>query len=70
MHDQPIMLSSAGRTRRRTLQALAAAGLLLCLPQLAFGGAYDDYFRAVKLDIVDQVRTLLRRGMDPNTVDE
>lgn len=70
MHDQPVLLSSAGRARRRTLQALAAAGLVMCLPQLAFGGAYDDYFRAVKLDIVEQVRTLLRRGMDPNTIDE
>lgn len=70
MHDLPILLSSGGHARRRVLQALAAAGVALCLPELAFGGAYDDYFRAVKLDIVEQVRTLLRRGMDPNTIDE
>ena len=70
MHDlipsQPVV----NPMRRRLLQALAATGLLLCLPQLAFGGAYDDWFKAIKLDLDDQVRTLLRRGIDPNTVDE
>jgi ankyrin repeat protein len=52
------------------MQALAAAGLAICLPELAFGGAYDDWFKAIKLDLDDQVRALLRRGVDPNTVDE
>ena len=70
MHDMPGRLSTAGQMRRTLLQALAAAGLVLCLPELAFGGAYDDYFKAIKLDRVDPVRTLLRRGVDPNTVDE
>jgi ankyrin repeat protein len=56
--------------RRRLLQALPAAGLALCLPGLAFGGAYDQWFKAIKLDLEDQVRTLLQRGIDPNTIDE
>ncbi|MDB5757565.1 MAG: hypothetical protein JWM30_854 [Burkholderia sp.] len=69
MHDFPRLLP-ASLMRRRVLQALAAAGLAICLPELAFGGAYDDWFKAIKLDLDDQVRALLRRGVDPNTVDE
>ena len=56
--------------RRRLLQALAATGLVICLPELAFGGVYDDWFKAIKLDLDEQVRALLRRGVDPNTIDE
>jgi ankyrin repeat protein len=70
MHDFPEFRPVACLMRRRVLQALAAAGMVLCLPELAFGGAYDDWFKAIKLDLDDQVRTLLRRGIDPNTVDE
>ena len=70
MHDFPTFQPIASLMRRRVLQAVAAAGLVLCLPELAFGGAYDDWFKAIKLDLDDQVRTLLRRGIDPNTVEE
>jgi ankyrin repeat protein len=70
MHDFPEFRPVVCLMRRRVLQALAAAGMVLCLPELAFGGAYDDWFKAIKLDLDDQVRTLLRRGIDPNTVDE
>jgi len=56
--------------RRRVLEALAATGLALCLPELAFGGVYDDWFRAIKRNQDDEVRSLLKRGVDPNTVDE
>ena len=70
MREMAPFLSATGQMRRTVLQALAAAGLVMCLPELAFGGAYDDYFKAIKLDRVDTVRTLLRRGVDPNTVDE
>jgi ankyrin repeat protein len=70
MHDFHGMLSVFSPLRRHVLQALAATGLVLCLPELAFGGAYEDWFKAVKLDLDDQVRALLRRGIDPNTVDE
>jgi ankyrin repeat protein len=70
MHDLNQLLSVASPMRRLMLQALAAAGLALCLPELAFAGAYDDWFKAIKLDLDGQVRTLLRRGIDPNTIDE
>jgi ankyrin repeat protein len=70
MHDLNQLVSVASPMRRLMLQALAAAGLALCLPELAFAGAYDDWFKAIKLDLDGQVRTLLRRGIDPNTVDE
>lgn len=70
MHDHHGLPPIASLLRRRVMQALAAAGLVACLPELAFGGAYDDWFKAVKLDLDEKVRALLRRGVDPNTVDE
>lgn len=70
MPDFHTLHPAASRGRRSALHALAATGLLLCLPELAFGGAYDDWFKAVKLDMDDRVRSLLQRGFDPNTVDE
>lgn len=69
MHDPQQCLPAASHARRRMLRSLAAAVLAPCLPERAFGGAFDDYFKAIKLDLVDQVRTLLRRGLDPNMVD-
>ena len=63
-------LPPASLMRRRVLQTLAAASLAICLPELAFGGVYDDWFKAIKLDLDEQVRALLRRGVDPNTIDE
>ena len=56
--------------RRRCLGVLAAAGAALLLPTLASAGAYDDYFKAVRMDDVKAVRSLLQRGFDPNTVEE
>lgn len=36
----------------------------------AKAGAYEDFFKAVELDLASTVSTLLARGFDPNTVDE
>ncbi len=36
----------------------------------ASAGAYDDFFKAVKLDDVSAVESLLARGFDPNARDE
>ncbi len=36
---------------------------------LANAGAYDDFFKAIKLDDVRTVQNLLQRGFDPNTRD-
>ena len=38
--------------------------------QNSHAGSYDDFFRAIKLDDVKTVQSLLGRGFDPNTVDE
>lgn len=42
--------------------------MLVLLPAQA--GSYEDYFKAVKLDDARTVENLLRRGFDPNTVEE
>lgn len=35
----------------------------------SFAGAYEDFFRAVKLDDVSAIQSLLRRGLDPNLIE-
>jgi uncharacterized protein len=60
----------AGVSRpRRLLVALPAILALGMLPQLAIAGAYDDFFRAVKIDHAPDVKSLLARGLDPNIVE-
>jgi ankyrin repeat protein len=66
MPDYPISPFS----RRQSLRALAVTALAASLPGIALGGAYDDFFKAVKLDNIKQVQSLLQRGFDPNTVEE
>jgi len=66
MHDYLTSRCS----RRRSLHLLAASALAAGLPGIALAGAYDDFFKAVKLDNVSLVRSLLQRGFDPNTVEE
>lgn len=39
-----------------------------CFSPLSQGGAYEDFFKAVKSDNVRTVHALLQRGFDPNTV--
>lgn len=54
--------------RRRQFIALLAA--LATLPQsTVFAGAYDDFFRAVKIDNASTVKSLLARGLDPNLIE-
>jgi ankyrin repeat protein len=36
----------------------------------SLAGAYDDYFRALRVDDAKTVTALLKRGFDPNTLDE
>jgi ankyrin repeat protein len=55
-------------TRRRRM--VMAAVWCLCLPSVAFAGAYDDYFKAVAFDDAATVKTLLARGFDPNATEE
>ena len=42
---------------------------LFCFCLASFAGAYNDFFKAVKLDDVGTVQALLQRGFDPNTLD-
>ena len=56
-------------TRRRALLALSIVAALVLAPSAALAGAYDDFFRAVKLDDPDTIKGLLRRGLDPNLIE-
>jgi ankyrin repeat protein len=53
----------------KALRALAALASALVL-SAAHAGSYDDFFRALVGDDASTVVSLLRRGFDPNTVDE
>lgn len=48
-------------------QHIATIGLFF-ISGIACAGAYEDFFKAVQLDNPRQVKQLLERGMDPNTV--
>src|ERR1700738_1608732 len=48
---------------------LSVLALPAVVPSLAFAGAYDDYFRAVRLDDLGELKSLLARGLDPNLVE-
>lgn len=61
------------RTRPRTAVDATARRLLLlamCGPALASADSYVEFFRAVEVDNAPVVSELLRRGFDPNAVDE
>ena len=56
--------------RRRRILLLGCAVLpLLLTPRIAPASAYEDYFRAVKLDRAPVVKSLLARGLDPNIIE-
>jgi ankyrin repeat protein len=56
-------------SRRRSLQRISALALAVVASPLSYAGAYDDFFHAVKIDDVAEVRSLLARGLDPNIVE-
>src|SRR5690606_36677282 len=62
------------RTQGLTMTSAIRQLLCLLLFTLAAGatsaGAYDDFFRAVRVDNAGAVRDLLARGFAPNTPDE
>lgn len=55
-------------SRRLVLSGLLAA--LLGVSGSSFAGAYVDFFRAVKLDDAETIKSLLKRGLDPNLIEE
>lgn len=62
-----MMLPLIDSGRRRFHVTLAALLAAVALPVSA--GAYDDFFKAVKIDDADAVSALLARGFDPNGVE-
>lgn len=62
-----IMLPLTNAGRRRFFGLLGTVLAATVLPVAA--GAYDDFFKAVKIDDARKVSTLLARGFDPNTVE-
>ncbi|WP_132256840.1 ankyrin repeat domain-containing protein [Paucimonas lemoignei] len=52
----------------RGLRVLVVAAC--CLPAISVAGAFDDFFTAVKTDDASELNALLKRGLDPNLVDE
>jgi ankyrin repeat protein len=57
------------KSRRYCLGALSALAAALLAPGAAFGGAYEDFFRAVQIDNDAVVKSLLARGLDPNLIE-
>ncbi len=55
--------------RRKMLGLLAAIPLAAAIPGIAIAGAYDDFFRAVKIDNAPVIKSLLARGLDPNLIE-
>jgi ankyrin repeat protein len=49
---------------------VAALAFGLLAATTAFAGAYEDFFTAVKMDDVEQVKALLQRGLDPNIIEQ
>ena len=58
--------TQVSRHRRLLAALIPALGLL---PQAVLAGAYDDFFRAVKIDHAPNVKSLLARGLDPNIIE-
>ncbi|OYV33139.1 MAG: hypothetical protein B7Z83_09960 [Thiomonas sp. 20-64-5] len=57
------------KSRRHFFQIAAAICLTASSGERARAGAYTDFFRAVNVDDVGAVRSLLAQGFDPNAVD-
>lgn len=53
-----------------SLRFLVLAAAFSLLPLTASADAFNDYFKAVKLDNVEKVKELLGRGLDPNLIEE
>jgi ankyrin repeat protein len=62
--------------RRQALKLIAKHSVqiaflwsIVCLASPARAGSYDDFFKALQLDLAPTVEKLLIRGFDPNSVD-
>lgn len=68
-HEKDAAAPAVASSRRRCLHLMSALGMAALAPPLAFAGAYEDFFRAVKMDDAATVKSLLARGLDPNIVE-
>ncbi len=64
-----VTLSGGCRESGRRRALLGAIAGCAWLPSLAWAGAYEDFFIAVKADDEATVKSLLARGLDPNIVE-
>jgi ankyrin repeat protein len=55
--------------RRNFLGGLLFVVLAILTPSTGIAGAYDDFFRAAQADGADEIKSLLRRGLDPNLIE-
>ena len=69
MMNMNVHVTQPNPLRRLVLQMMAALSVIASLPMLAHAGAYEDYFKAAKLDDTATITSLLQRGFDPNTVE-
>ena len=53
---------------KRLRSTLLACTLVLC--SAVHAGLFEDFFRAIEMDLADNVTAILKRGFDPNTVNE
>lgn len=55
--------------RRNFMGMLAAMAMTALMPSMAYAGAYEDFFKSVKLDDAVEIKSLLQRGLDPNLIE-
>lgn len=60
---------AVSRHRRWIVAGVPVIVAMPVFPGLAFAGAYEDFFRAVKVDDARTVKSLLARGLDPNIIE-
>jgi ankyrin repeat protein len=56
-------------SRRQLFSLLAGIALLFSMPLTVSAGAFEDFFKAAKMDDARQITALLKRGLDPNLVE-
>lgn len=55
--------------RSRAIAILPIFAIAMLMHGSALAGAYEDFFRAVKVDNAGAVKSLLARGLDPNLIE-
>lgn len=63
---QTLVRAIFGKLPAAALSILAATSIGVSPVQ---AGAYDDFFKAIELDLAPTVQSLLDRGIDPNTIE-